>query len=93
MSEEDEGVRLRSGRVVMMAENEGREQIEESVKELHARVLELQQKLAISEQAVDDKNEELQAIREALESAKSEAAADVELVREEEKAEENSAGA
>ena len=58
MSEEVEGVRLRSGRVVMMAENKGGwEQIEESAKELHAHVLELQQKLAISEQAVDDKNE------------------------------------
>ena len=73
-------------RVVMMAESKGvQEQIEESAEELHARALELQQKLAISEQAVDDKNKELQAIREALESAKSKAAADVELVQEEEK--------
>ena len=83
MSKEDEGLRLHSGRVVMMSENEGVR--EESVEELHACVFELQQKLAISEQAINHRNEELQAIREALESAKSEADSDVELVREEEK--------
>ena len=83
MSEEDKGRRLRSGRVVkdltMSEESEG-EQTGQNVEELRARVHELEQKLAMSEQAVDDKDEELQAIRAALESAKSEAAADVELI-------------
>ena len=68
----------------MSEESEG-EQGKKNVEELRTRVHELKQKLAISEQAVDDKDEELQAIHAALESAKSEAAMDVELVREEER--------
>ena len=77
MSEEDEGLALRSERIVTMVESEGNwEQIEESVEELHARVLELQQKLAISEQAVEDKNEELNC--DTQENTKNKAAADVE---------------
>ena len=57
MSEEDEGRRLRNGRVVnTMSASEGK-QIEKYVEELHARVHELEQKLAMSEQAVDDKDE------------------------------------
>ena len=66
----------------MLEENEG-EQTRENVEELRTHMHELEQKLAMSEQAVDDK--ELQAIRTALESAKSEAVMDVELLREEEK--------
>ena len=89
MNEEDEGRKLRSGRVVnTMSESEG-EQIEKNVEELHARVHELEQKLAMSEQAVDDKDEELQAVRAALENAKSEAATDVKLAREEERRKRN----
>ena len=44
---------------------------------------ELEQKLAMSEQAVNDKDEELQAICEALDNAKSEAATDLTLAKEE----------
>ena len=43
----------------------------------------------MSEQAVDDKDKELQAICAALESANSEAVMDVELVREEERQKRN----
>ena len=84
MSEADEGLQLRSGRIVTMAtqESEG-EQIAENVEELRSRVHELEQKLAMSEQAVNDKDEELQAIREALDNAKSEAATDLTLAKEE----------
>ena len=86
MSEADEGLELRSGRVVAMAmltsESEG-EQIAESVDELRSRVHELEQKLTMSKQAVSDKDEELQAIRKALDSAKSEAATDLTLAKEE----------
>ena len=86
MSEADEGLRLRSGRFVSTMSDKGEgKQIEGNVEELHARVHELEQKLAMSEQAVDDKDEELQAVRVALESAKSEAAVDIKLVSEEEK--------
>ena len=78
------GLQLRSGRIVTMAtqESEG-EQIAENVEELRSRVHELEQKLAMSEQAVNDKDEELQAIREALDNAKSEAATDLTLAKEE----------
>ena len=86
MSEADEGLELRSGRVVAMAtptsESEG-EQIAENVDELRSCVHELEQKLTMSEQAVSDKDEELQAIRKALDSAKSEAATDLTLAKEE----------
>ena len=86
MSEADEGLELRSGRVVAMAtrtsESEGK-QIVESVDELRSRVHELEQKLVMSEQAVSDKDVELQAIREALDSAKSGAATDLTLATEE----------
>ena len=84
MSETDEGLQLRSGRIVTMAtqESEG-EQIAENVEELRSHVHELKQKLAMSEQAVNDKDEELQAIREALDNAKSEAATDLTLAKKE----------
>ena len=86
MSEADEGLELRSGRVVAMAtrtsESEGK-QIVESVDELRSRVHELEQKLVMSEQAVSDKDVELQAIRETLDSAKSGAATDLTLATEE----------
>ena len=58
MSEADKGLQLRSGRIVTMAtqESEGK-QITENVKELRSRVHELEQKLVMSEQAVNDKDE------------------------------------
>ena len=63
-------------------ESEG-EQIVENVKELRSHMHELEQKLAMSEQAINDKDKELQAIREALDNAKSEAATDLTLAKEE----------
>lgn len=87
MSEADEGLQLRSGRVVPttltpMLEGED-DSVVENVEELRARVIELEQKLAMSEQAVSDKDEELHAIRGALGSAKSEAAMDLDQARDE----------
>ena len=62
MNEADEGLRLRSGRVVNTMAKSEREQIEGNVEELHASAHKLKQKLAMSKQAVDDKDGELQAI-------------------------------
>ena len=83
MSEADEGLELRSGRVVAMATRTSESEGTENVDELRSRVHELEQKLVMSEQAVSDKDVELQAIREALDSAKSEAATDLTLAKEE----------
>ena len=83
MSEADEGLELRSGRVVAMATRTSESEGTENVDELRSRVHELEQKLVMSEQAVSDKDVELQAIREGLDSAKSEAATDLTLATEE----------
>ena len=84
MSETDEGLQLHSGRIVTMAtqESEG-EQIAENVEELRSLMHKLEQKLAMSKQAINDRDEELQTIREALDNAKSEAATDLTLAKEE----------
>ncbi len=69
--------------MTMATQESDGEQIAENVEELRSRVHELEQKLAMSEQAVNDKDKELQAIREALDNAKSEAATDLTLPKEE----------
>ena len=87
MSEADEERRLRSGKVVVnlvpiIEKMEDDEQIEADVQELRGCVNELQQKLAMSEQAVNDKDEELRTVSEAMERAESKAATDLEQARE-----------
>ena len=79
MSETDEGLRLRSGRVdVRERRRADRGKCRGAVRS-RART-----EAKAGYVAVDDKDGELQAIRAALESARSEAAADVKLAREEE---------
>ena len=87
MSEAEDGLQLRNGRVVvtetLMEESVSDGERTDNVEEMHSHVHELEQKLAMAEQAVNDKDEELLAMREALENAKSEAATDLTLAREE----------
>ena len=83
MSKADEGLQLHSGRVLttmtpMLEEGED-DSVLESVEELCALVI----KLAMSEQAVCNKEKEVHAICGALESAKSETAMDLDQAREE----------
>ena len=83
MSKADEGLQHRSGRVLttvtLMLEEGEDDSVLESIEELRALVI----KLAMSEQAVCDKEKEVHTICGALESAKSETTMDLDQAREE----------